>query len=122
MVKRRSRQDPREVLVERRLLPFELPVATPNGEVGSSAPEREVGHRDGVKFPGHDLLGFVFVSEGWEIFFLKRDGGRVSIACPFGDSNPFKDALRENSFNNLLCEFHTMSAVDDNMGHCTAYS
>jgi len=96
LVKLRSRKGQREVSFEIRLLPFELPVATPKGEVGSSAPEREVGHRDGVKFPGHDLLVFVFVSEGWEVLFLKRDGGRVSIACPFGDSKPFKDAFREN--------------------------
>ena len=92
----RSRKDQRDVSFEVRLLPLELPVPAPKREKRSSSSEREVGHREGMKFPGHDLLVFVFVGEWWDVFFLKRDGGRVSIAVAFGEVKPLKYAFGEN--------------------------
>ena len=91
-----ARKDQRDVSFEIRLLTLELPVPAPKREARGSASEREVGHRDVVKFPGHDLLVFVFVGEWRNVFFLKRDDGRVAIACPFGEVKPLKDALGEN--------------------------
>ena len=96
MFKLRARKDQLDVSFEILLLPLELPVAAPKRESRWSASKREVGHRDVVKFPGHDLLVFVFVGEWGHVFFLKRDGGRASIACPFGEVKPFKDAFGEN--------------------------
>jgi len=91
-----ARKDQRDVACEIRLLPFELPVPAPKREARGSAAEREVGHRDGVKFPGHDLLVFVFIGEWRNVFFLTRDGGRVSIAWPFGEVKPLKYTFGKN--------------------------
>ncbi len=101
-----SRKNKRDSSFEIRLLPLELPVPAPKRESRWSASKREVGHRDGVKFPGHDLWIFVLVGEWRHVFFHKRDDGRVSIACPFGEVKPLKDALGKNEFKNLLGEFH----------------
>ncbi len=56
-------KDKLDVAFEILLLPIELPVPAPKREARGSASEREVSHRDVVKFPGHDLLVFVCVGE-----------------------------------------------------------
>ena len=117
-----ARKDQRAVSFEILLLTFELPVPTPKREARGSASEREVGHREVVKFPGHDLLVCVFVGEWRNVFFLKRAGGRVSIACTFGEVKPLKYTFGKNEFKNLLGEFHTMSTVYATNVHCTLYS
>ncbi len=115
-------KDQRDVAFEILLLPIEWPVPAPKREARGSASEREVGHRDVVKFPGHDLLVFVIVGEWRNVFFLTREDGRVSIACPFGEGKPLKYTFGKDSFKKLLCEFHTMSTVYDTNVHCTLYS
>ena len=76
MFKLRSRKDQLDVSFEILLLTLKLPVPAPKRESRWSASEREVGHRDVVKFPGHDLVVLVFVGEWEDVFFLKRDSGR----------------------------------------------
>lgn len=108
-----SRKDQLDVSLGYACCPLDSPVPAPKRESRWSASQREVGHRDVVKFPGHDLVVLVFVDEWRNVFFLKCDGGRVSIACTLGEVKPLKDALGENEFKNLLGEFHRMSTMND---------
>jgi len=88
-----SRTDKLDFSVEILLLTLELPIPASKRESRWSVSEREVGNREVVKFPGHDLLVLLVDWEWGGVFFLTRDGSHVSLACSFDEFKPFKYAF-----------------------------
>ena len=97
MPKLGSRTNKLDVSFEILLLTFELPIPAPKRESRWSVSEREVGNREVVKFPGHDLWVLLVDWEwGGKVIFLTRDGGHFSLACSFGEFKPLKYAFGGN--------------------------